>query len=373
MSKRRGNGEGSTGKRKDGRYWARTPSPERRYFYGRTLKDAIARRAAYVATRKATPSARRAASQTFGAYFQHWYASACTRIAPNTASTYETVCRVWIAPILDDLPMWSITSTHVQQVIDAIASKRSPRYTARAKQVMHSVFADAEAHELIPRNPASSAAIKMPKMPRKDVPTIRPEHVRTFLAFLKGNRYEALMMVYLFGGLRRGEALALTWDDVDFATGSLRITKSHVVLARSMHVSKGKSNAAARTVPLPADAMRALGDHRRRQLEERMKLGPDWTETPYVFTTGRGTPLWPTNVSERVKKLLAEAGLPVVHLHALRHTAASLLLAGGVDIKTVQRIIGHASAKMTLDTYGHCMPGGDERAREVMGKVIGGD
>ena len=119
--------------------------------------------------------------------------------------------------------------------------------------------------------------------------------------------------------------------------------------------------------------MSALKAHRVRQLEERLVAGSRWKESGLVFTTLVGKPLDPRNVSRKFHRLLREAGLPSIRLHDLRHTAATLLLAQGVDPRTIMEILGHSQVSLTLNTYSHILPSLKRDAATKMNAVLTGD
>lgn len=141
----------------------------------------------------------------------------------------------------------------------------------------------------------------------------------------------ARWLVGLALGLRQGEALGLWWDDIDLPNRVLRVRRA---LQRQrgggLVFTVPKTARSKRTIPLPAQLVRALEDHKERQDKERAVAGSLWRGSPCVFTTPIGTPIDPRNDYREFKKLLGRAGLPPVRLHDLRHTAASLLVAQGV-------------------------------------------
>jgi integrase len=176
----------------------------------------------------------------------------------------------------------------------------------------------------------------------------------------EGDRFEALYVLALTTGLRIGELLGLKWSDIVFDTRRLRVS-------RQLQRGQGRSGegliftepkaASRRTVDLPTRTVEALKRHRKRQFEETLKAGGAYQDNALVFTATLGTPLGPEKVTQRsFKPLLKRAGLPEIRFHDLRHTFATLLLARGVHPTYVQRALGHASVKMTLDRYSHWMP-----------------
>jgi integrase len=114
---------------------------------------------------------------------------------------------------------------------------------------------------------------------------------------------------------------------------------------------KPKTEASDRVIALDTDTVAVLRAHRRAQAAERLAAGEAWVDSGFVFTDEIGQPLHPQHVSDHFYRLAYETGLPPVRLHDLRHGAASLMLAAGVDLKVVQETLGHVSSTFTRDTY----------------------
>lgn len=152
-------------------------------------------------------------------------------------------------------------------------------------------------------------------------------------------------------GLRQGEALGLRWQDIDLDRGLLTVARQLQRIDGKLILTEPKTPRSRRTLQLPAVAIEALRAHKLRQLEERLAAGPAWQDSGLVFTTAIGTPLDARNVVRHFHRLLAKAGLPRMPFHNLRHTAASLLLAQGLDIRVVQHVLGHSQISLTANLY----------------------
>jgi integrase len=171
----------------------------------------------------------------------------------------------------------------------------------------------------------------------------------------------------LTSGARIGELLALRWSDLDLESGTLRIerTRSAAKDGPTFTTPKGGK---ARHAHLTPRALEALRRHRASQNEERLKVGRAWEDSNLIFPTRTGGVMRPSTLTDdHFKPLLERAGLPrSVRFHDLRHTAATLLLSRGVDVVSVQRLLGHASAAMTLSVYAHYMPSMGEATAAAM-------
>jgi integrase len=183
-----------------------------------------------------------------------------------------------------------------------------------------------------------------------------PALTADFLAYARRHRLFALFRLVALRGLRRGEACGLRWQDVNLQTASIAIRWQITQLGWQTDHGKPKTDASDRSVVLDADTLAALTAHQRRQDDERQTAGREWADSGFVFTTETGAPLHPARVTDQFEWLCYEAGLPPIRLHDLRHGAASLMLAAGVELKVVQETLGHTSSTFTRDTYTSVFP-----------------
>jgi integrase len=197
-----------------------------------------------------------------------------------------------------------------------------------------------------------------------------PAHTSAFLARAAVHRLFALYRLIALRGLRRGEAVGLRWKDVDLNAGTAGVHWQITQLGWEPVQGRPKTEASDRTIALDADTITALRAHRKRQAAERLAAGQAWTESGFVFTDQIGRPLHPQQVSDQFYLLAFEAGLPPVRLHDLRHGAASLMLAAGVDLKIVQETLGHVSSTFTRDTYTSVYPEVARAAAESTAALI---
>jgi integrase len=181
-----------------------------------------------------------------------------------------------------------------------------------------------------------------------------------FLEVAGKHRLGALFSVALACGLRLGEATGLRWEAVDLETGELRVRQLLQAVGKNLIVQDLKTERSRRTLALPTACVMAPRAHRKRQLEARLKAGPDWKDSGFVVTIGRrgngrqlGTPLHPRNVLRVLHDLLEAAGLPRARFHDLRHSSASILIAAGVELIEVSMLLGHSELRVTADLYTH--------------------
>jgi integrase len=190
------------------------------------------------------------------------------------------------------------------------------------------------------------------------------------LECVRSHRLGALFTVALALGLRQGEALGLRWDAVDFTAGVLHVRAALQWVGKEWQLVEPKSERSRRAVALPRVAVVALRAHRVHQKKERLLAGSDWKETGLVFTTRIGTAIEPSNLTKEFKRVLRRADLPDTRFHDLRHTAATFLLAQGVDARTIMETLGHSQISLTLNTYSHVLPSLQREAADRMNGIL---
>ena len=190
------------------------------------------------------------------------------------------------------------------------------------------------------------------------------------MASVADDRLLAAWSLLLTRGLRRGELAGLRWDAVDVEGGSLRITRTRVLVDGQPVDSVPKTDAGKRRIPLDDHLAARLRSHRARQGQERWAAAEAWTDDGYVFTDELGVPLHPEYFSTRFETLSDRAGLRRIRLHDLRHTAASQMIAAGASPKVVAELLGHSSPTITQTIYQHVMPGMSEAAGERLSETL---
>lgn len=360
---KRGQNEGSITKRKDGRWVARLTvgceggKQKRKAFYGRTREEVSEKLTAALRNHQlGLPVANDRI--TFGQFLDKWLEdSVKPGVRPRTYVSYEQLIRVHVAPTLGKIKLAKLTPGDTQSLMNRkLKDGLAPASVRKMHAVIRRALEVAYKWELVPRNVATLAV--PPRVKHFEVKPLSQEQTTAFLEAVKADRLEALYIIAVALGLRRGEALALRWEDIDLESGTLRV--SHTL--QNLHgggwtLAEPKSRNSRRTLGLPKFALAAIRDHRKRQLEEKILAGPQWQDHGFVFTTPAGTPLDGQNFYRRCfKPLLIKAGLPDIRFHDLRHSCASLLLAQGVSPRVIMETLGHSQISLTMNTYSHVMP-----------------
>ena len=191
-----------------------------------------------------------------------------------------------------------------------------------------------------------------------------PEQIPDVLAKLDGHALHPIVALDLATGMRRGELLALRWEDVDLDGATVSIRRALEETKAGLRFKAPKTERGRRTISLPPSSVDTLRAHWRQQLELRMALGQGRPKSSsLVFSTVEGGPISPDKLSRDWRRVSAVRKLPRVKFHALRHTHASALIASGLDVLTISRRLGHAS---TLAIYGHLFGDTDREAANVI-------
>ena len=217
--------------------------------------------------------------------------------------------------------------------------------------ILRAVLADACLDGLIADNAA--ARVPRPRVSRKEAHHLDTAGVMAILEAAKGYRYEPVLKLIAVTGLRRGEAVALRWDQVNFAGGFLRVAYTMSRIGDRLVISEPKSARSRRSIPLSPAAVSILKSVKAAQAGERLRAGNQWTDSGLVFTTELGGPVEPRNILRLIETAAAKAGLADVEVHTLRHSSAVAWLEAGVHIKAVADLLGHSSIAVTGDIYGH--------------------
>jgi integrase len=345
---------GSVYKRGDGRWVAQLEQAKvdgRRRYRRAVRKSWDEANDALDEMKAAAKSGLTPSNDTVAAWLDHWLADIFPGRgrSPTTTSKYRWIVDHWIVPHVGTKRLGKLTPADVRAMLSALEREGlSPRSRAQARTVLRQALRAAEGDGLIARN--SAAIAHGPTIPsaRTD-DALGADEAKRVLEAVRGDRLEALAVLALRLGLRRGELVALRWDAVDLEARALRVTAA-------------KTAAGRREIPLVAGCAEVLREHRRRQLEERVHAGPLWRDTGRVFTREDGTPLSGNQAYNWWIALTERALGRRVRFHASRHTCATLLLDQGVALEIVSAVLGHANLNVTASIYAEVTQDSKRRA-----------
>jgi integrase len=270
---------------------------------------------------------------------------------PSAIRGYEASLVLRVLPELGGVRLSEVRRVDLQDFADRLcADGLDPSTVRNTLMPLRAIFRRAVARGEVAVNPTSS--LELPAMEGARDRIASPAEAAELLAALP-ERDRALWATAMYAGLRRGELLALRWEDVDLAAGVIHVERSWD--AKDGAVGP-KSRAGRRTVPIPA----VLRDH---LVEHKLRSG---RHVGLVFGTSYAQPFTPSNVRKRANAAWLQAGLAPIGLHECRHTFASLMIAAGVNAKSLSAYMGHSSVTITLDRYGHLMPGNESEAASLL-------
>jgi len=367
----RGKGEGSIGRRADGRWYAvlTLPDGKRRWRYAPTRKEAQ-RKLDDLRAAVARGQDLHTGQQTVEQYLTHWLETIQPTVRPSTYERYQHMIVAFALPAFGHTRLNRVSGqTLASLYLARQKAGAAPASVTLLHSVLHRAFRDAVRWGLIDRNPCDLADPPRPlKTPKR---TLGPDEAKRLLAAATDDNLHALWLLAITTGMRRGEILALHWEDLDLDMGWLYIRRT---LSRGEHgwvEMPPKTAKGSRPISLLAPVVAALREHAERLPGARHDAGEEWQETGLVFHTRTGRHLSPAWVSDVIlPRLLERATCPKIPFHNLRHSAATLLLSLGVHPRVVGDLLGHSSISITMDTYTHAVDGLQREAVERLGKLL---
>lgn len=372
--RRREKGDGYLARRAraDGRWRASYVGSDgkRHYLHGAT-KAEVREKLAAALRDKASGLFVAGPSQTVAEFLANWMSHKRASVAPRTAERYAGLIEQHIAPAVGLVQLRRLMPQHVADLYLTLAATLAPATIGQVHAILHGSLDQAVRWHAIARNPA--AAVHAPRPAKREMRFLDTAQVRVMLDATAGDPLEPLYVAGVYTGLRLGELLGLRWRDLDLDGRQLTVRHTLTREAGAWILRQPKTTHSRRTIRLAPAVVEAMRSHYIAEAQRLLKLGHRVQPDTLVFSDRWGDPVNPWHITERAfKPMLRRAGLPVVRFHDLRHTFASMMLSEGVRVDIVSRMLGHASAAVTLGVYAHLMPGDEEAAVERLQARIGG-
>lgn len=238
-------------------------------------------------------------------------------------------------------------------------------------RLISSMLGTAVKWQLIFSNPCSR--VVLPKNKRKEAVYLDEEQAAQLLAALEKEslQHQTIVKLLLFTGMRRGELCGLEWKDIDFDNAVIFVRRSSLYLSgKGVFEDETKNETIERCMKVSDDVITILRVWRAEQARQRLKMGDQWQDTDRLFTAWNGAPIRPDVITAWFHRFVTKNGLPPVHIHSLRHTNATLLIAAGTNLTTVAARLGHANTTTTSKIYAHAIKSADEAAAEVLQDIL---
>jgi|SRR5579875_672349 integrase len=377
---KRGHGEGSIYRRKDGRWTAEISLEGRKskFLYGKTRKE-VQEKLKTALYEQQQGMLVTGPQQKVGQFLSHWLEDVHKQsIRPRTYERYEEIVRLHLVPEIGHHHIQKLSPQNLQAFYKKkLEDGLSATTVISFHNLLHKALETAVRWNLLARNPCD--LVSPPRRKHFEIQPLSIQQIRQFLAVTRGHRQEALFILALATGMRRGELLGLKWQDIDLERGTLQVRRILTRIpsklpGKGFEEAEPKTDKGRRSIVLPSFAVEALRQHRLRQREAKLKAGPAWRDHDYVFCTPIGTHLNPTrDVLDVLKSFLKQAGLPDIRFHDLRHSSATMLLGMQVHPKIVQEILGHSQIAITMDIYSHILPTMQEEAMNKLNDVLQGE
>lgn len=305
-------------------------------------------------------------------------------LAPKTLSRYKNMLDQRILPEIGHIKLSDINRNHIVKLYESMMQEGS-RLDGKGgglsgKTILHhhrllsKIFATAVLWELIAVSPMKM--VKSPKATRKIASFYDDDQVLMLIEHLNvleesQIKYRVLVMIALFTGMRRGEIMGLEWKDIKFKKRTINICRTSQYLpGKGVFTKEPKTELSKRAITIPETIVLLLKDYKQHQTNERHRLGNIWKPSDRLFTTWDGEPMNPDTITDWFAKFIKKHNLPYVTFHGLRHTNVSLLIADGVDVRTIASRVGHANPTTTLNLYSHMLRKSDQIAADSLEKRI---
>lgn len=343
----------------------KTGRRKRRVVYGRTQREVVNELKAIRGEVDAGGSGERSKT-TVSEWVEAWLErDVRPNVSYNTFAQFESAWRLHANPLVGSERLQAFSPDSVAKAYSRLRKDGVGGRTIQVvAQVMRSAFDAAIQHERFNRaNPWRG--VKVPRHLSKEIRVLDSGETKRFAATARGDRFEALWIVLLTGGLRIGEALGLEWTDVDLITGRVELRQQSIEIHGVPTIGPLKTRSSRRVISLGNTAIDALRQRRKITNQEGHS-------SPYVFTTQTGRLLSRSNLRLRhFIPICEKAGLKGLTPHGLRHSMTSHAIAAGLSPVVVAARLGHASTQMTLDRYGHVLPGQQREAAAVLESHLG--
>lgn len=352
---------------------------------------------------------------TFQAFTEIWQQEyALQHLEASTLQLYNNLLRLHILPVIGNIKLAKLQPNQLNKLYNTLATERkdgkeggySTKTIKHVHNIISAIYSSAVKWNIVLDNPCDRVEPPKQASAGEKIKYFTIEQTRIFLDLLTKDyqttcrahdrvddtgksyhvaeysetrhipiQFRLFFLLAIYGGMRRGELIALEWSDIDFTANSISITKS-TTLVNSKPITKApKTRTSVRTITVPKSVMNVAREWKKEQLQYRMALGSQWIGENHVFIQWNGKQMYPDTPYTTFKRIIRRYNetvkneaekLPDIPLHGLRHTSATLLISQNVDVRTVSGRLGHAQTSTTMDIYSHALKKLDEKASNAL-------
>ncbi|MEN6371432.1 MAG: site-specific integrase [Armatimonadota bacterium] len=327
-------------------------------------------------------------------FYHRWIGAIGPSLAKKTLDEYKKMGDNHIIPYFGNMLMCNVEPLSIQEYYNYLGEKGRIKKTLKPRKegapphkimpdglspltirhhhtLLHKMFADAVHWKKIPFNPFDF--VKPPKVEKTKMKVLSKEEVKDLCDHFMSNKYYIAIVLAISTGMRRGEILALKWDDVD-----LESQKPHVIVRQSLQQTNGRvisfketKTGKIRKIPISRKTVNELIKHRSKQAENKLLLGAEYEDNDLVCCQPDGKMIIPDILSNVFEAHINRMKITQVRFHDLRHTYVSLLIAQGEHMKVISELLGHSSISITMDRYGHLLPTLADAVAERFDEALG--
>jgi integrase len=390
MARKKANGEGTIRQRKNGKWEGRftygrdpfTGKQMQRSVYGTSHKE-IQQKIREALIQVNNDSYINPTNLTLGEWLDTWLKTyQKNALKETTYNNYLTLTQKHIVPYIGKMQLCKIKTIQLQKLYNKLEqegrivrkeSQNQPKgLSAKTVRNIHSIlysaFEAAIRANIINQNPAKYCSL--PKKEHREMIILPLDMLDKFFVEAMKTEYFPLYYMDLSTGLRRGELLGLKYGDINFETGVLNISRQLQRINGKLVTSSLKTKHSRRSIQLPDETLAIIKEHKEKQMNLGLLPEQSYIDDRFIFCSPFGTPLDPDSARKMLKRILKRAELPELRFHDLRHTFSALALQNGVDIKSLQKDLGHHSAAFTLDVYGHITPQMEQQKAKKIGDFL---
>lgn len=318
---------------------------------------------------------------TVAEYLDSWvetYGKA--NLSLSSYQRYKTGIEKHINPVIGNIPLSKLQPIHIQEMYShdlaegrkdnkkTVGKSLSPTTVLYHHRILHKALGQAVKLRLLSRNP--SDYVDRPKKEKKEMVILLEREIKLLLDTVKNSYLYMPVYLAIYTGMRMGEILGLTWQDIDLNRGVIRIRQSLYQRTPGDPLFKQpKTPGSRRTIDISPVVVKTLREHKKNQTKERLAWGEGYKDYNLVCCLQNGDTINPPTLSSRFRVMAQRAGL-FVTFHGLRHVHASLLLKAGIPAKVVAERLGHSQIGITLDLYSHVMPGMQKEAARQLEELL---